>query len=48
MNGSSIGLGKNDTVAICNNCSKDVNVVNMEEAAQISHIKGKKARRKIL
>ena len=33
---------KNDTVAICNNCSKDVSVANMEEAALTSHIKGKK------
>ena len=32
INGSSIGLGKNDTVAICSYCSKDVSVANMEEA----------------
>ena len=25
--------GKNDIVAICNYCSKDVSVANMEEAA---------------
>ena len=31
-------LGKNDTVLICNYCSI---VVNMEEAALTSHIKGK-------
>ena len=34
--------GKNDTVAICNYCSKDVSVTNMEEVALTSHIKGKK------
>ena len=39
MNGSSTGLGKIDTVAIC---SKDVSVANMEEAALTSHMKGKK------
>ena len=43
MNGSSIGLGKkNDTVAICSYCCKDVSVPSMEEAALISHMKGKK------
>ena len=42
MNGLSIGLGKNDTVAICNYCSKEVSVTSMEEAALKSHIKGKK------
>ena len=31
-----------DTVAICNYCSKDVSVANMEEAALKSHMKGKK------
>ena len=33
---------KNDTVVICNYCSKDVIVANMEEAALTSHMKGKK------
>ena len=42
MNGSSIGLGKNYTVAICNYCSKDVSVAIMEEATLTSHMKGKK------
>ena len=43
MNGSSIELRKkNDTVAICNYCSKDVSVANMKETALTSHIKGKK------
>ena len=42
MNGSSTGLGKNDTVAICNYCSKDVNVTNKEKAALTSPMKGKK------
>ena len=42
MNGSSIGLGKNDTVAICNYCSKDVNVTNKEKAALTSPMKDKK------
>ena len=42
MNGSSIGLGKNDTVAICNYCSKDLNVTNKEKAALTSPMKDKK------
>ena len=42
MNGSSTGLGKSDTVAICNYYSKNVSVANMEEAALTSHMKGKK------
>ena len=42
INGSSIGSGKNDTVAIRNYCSKDLSVASMEEAALTSHIKGKK------
>ena len=52
MNGSSIGLGKNDSVAICNYCSKDVSVANMEENTchtfschtknSVTHIKDKK------
>ena len=42
MNGSSIGLGKNDNVAICNYYSKDVSVANMEEVALMSYMKGKK------
>ena len=33
---------KNDTVAICNYCSKDASVANMEEVALKSHMKGKK------
>ena len=33
---------KNDTVAICSYCCKDVSVPSMEEAALISHMKGKK------
>ena len=33
---------KNDTVAICSYCCKDVSVPIMEEAALISHMKGKK------
>ena len=41
MNGSSIGIGKNDTVVICNYCCKDVSVFIMEEAALTSHMKGK-------
>ena len=32
------GLGKNETVAICNYCSKDVSVANMEEADLASHM----------
>ena len=43
MNRSSMGLGEKMTLLhICNNCSKDVSVANMEEAALTSHIKGKK------
>ena len=42
MNGSSIELEKNDTVAICNYCFKDVSVADMEKAALMSHIRGKK------
>ena len=42
MNGSSTGLGKNDTVAICNYCSKDVNVTNKEKAALTAPMKDKK------
>ena len=42
MNGSSIGLGKSDTVLICNYCSKDVSVANMEEVVLTSHMKCKK------
>ena len=42
MNGSSTGLGKSDTVAICNYYFKNVSVANMEEAALTSHMKGKK------
>ena len=42
MNGLSIGLAKNDTVGICNYCSKDVSVANMEEAALMLHMKDKK------
>ena len=42
MNGSNIWLGKKWHVAICNYCSKDVSVANMEEAALTSHMKGKK------
>ena len=42
MNGSSIGLGKKMTLAICNYCFKDVSVANTEEAALTSHMKGKK------
>ena len=33
---------KMDTAAICNYCSKDVSVANMEEAALTSRMKGKK------
>ena len=33
---------KNDIVAICDYCSKDVSVANMEEAALKSHMKCKK------
>ena len=33
---------KNDTVAICNYCSKDVSVANMEKVALTSHMKDKK------
>ena len=33
---------KNDPVAICNYCSKDVGVANMEKAAFMSYVKGKK------
>ena len=40
--GSSIGLGKNGTVAISNYCSEDVSVANMKEAALTSHKKDKK------
>ena len=29
-------------VAICNCCSKDINVANMRKAALMSHMKGKK------
>ena len=48
MNGSTIGLGKkNDTVATCNYCSKDVSVANMEDAALMSLMKGKKVCRKV-
>ena len=32
---------KNENVAICNYCSKDISVANMEEAALMSHVKGK-------
>ena len=39
MNGSSIGLGKNSTVAICNYSSE---IANTEEAAFMSYMKGKK------
>ena len=39
MNGSSIGLGNNVTVATCNYSSK---IVNTEEAALTSYMKGKK------
>ena len=42
MNSSSIGLGKNDTVAICDYCPKDVSVANMEEDAFTSHMKDEK------
>ena len=42
MNGSNIWLGKKWHVAICNYCSKDVSVANMEEAALMLHMKGKK------
>ena len=42
MNDSSIGLGKNDTVAMCSYCSKDVSIANMEEAAFTLHMKDKK------
>ena len=42
MNGSTIGFGKNDTLAIYNYCSKDVSVANMKETALTSHIKSKK------
>ena len=30
------------TLAICSYCSKDVSVTNMEQAALVSHMKGKK------
>ena len=30
------------TLAVCNYCSKDVSVANMEEAALMSRMKGKK------
>ena len=40
--GSTIRFMKNITVAICNYCPKDVSVANMEEAALMSYIKGKK------
>ena len=33
---------KNNTFAICNYCSEDVSVTNMEETALMSHVKGKK------
>ena len=37
MNGSSIALGKkDDTVAICSYCSKDVSVANMKYATLTS------------
>ena len=42
MNGSSVGLEKNGTVAICNYCFKHVIVSSMEEAALTSHVKCKK------
>ena len=42
MNGSNIGLGKNDIFAICNYYSEDFSVANMEEVALTSHMKGKK------
>ena len=42
MNGPSIGLRKNDIVAICSYISKDVSVDNMEEAVLTSHMKGKR------
>ena len=42
MNGSNIGLGKNGTVAICNSCSKDVSIANMEDDALTSHMKCEK------
>ena len=42
MNCSTIGFGKNDTLAIYNYCSKDVSVANMKETALTSHIKSKK------
>ena len=32
---------ENDTVAICNYCSEDVSVANMEEVTLTSHMKGK-------
>ena len=44
MNGSSIGLGNNGTVAICNYSSK---IVNTEEAALTSYMKGKKQVKKV-
>ena len=33
---------ENDTVAICNYCSKNVSVTDMDETALISYIEGKK------
>ena len=44
---NSTGLGKNDTVTISNYCSKGVSFANIEEAALMSHMKGKKTRRKV-
>ena len=38
---------KDDTVAICNYCSKDVSVTNMEDTLLMSHIKAEKTRRKV-
>ena len=40
MNGSSIGLGKSNTVAVCSYCSKDVSFVNVEETVLTSHTTG--------
>ena len=42
MNSSGFGLGKKMKLAICNYCSKDVSIANLEEAALTKHIKGKK------
>ena len=33
---------KDETVAICNYCSKDISIANLEEATLTKHIKGKK------